>query len=81
MGGWPLGQRWLLWSLGLYLLAALCWLPLLWLQVRIRNQARQALREGRNAELAGQMAWRFRLAELALGLLVAVFVLMVVKPL
>src|SRR5690606_26440325 len=28
VGGWPVGQLWLLWSTGLYLLAALCWLPL-----------------------------------------------------
>ncbi|WP_044871071.1 DUF2269 domain-containing protein [Pseudomonas sp. LFM046] len=81
VGGWPLGQLWLIWSFGLYLAAALCWLPLLWLQVRIRNEARRALREGRIVALAGQMAWRFRLAVLALLLLVAVYGLMVVKPL
>ncbi|MFC5694979.1 DUF2269 family protein [Pseudomonas sp. GCM10022186] len=83
VGGWPLGQLWLLWSAGIYLLAALCWLPLFWLQVRIRNQARQALRDGKPlaSQVAGQMALRSRLAVLALALLVAVYALMVVKPL
>lgn len=83
VAGWPLGQVWLLWSAGLYLLAVICWLPLLWLQVRIRNLARKALRDGtplapRAAEHA---ALHSRLAVLALTLLVAVYALMVIKPL
>ncbi|MDH4582341.1 DUF2269 domain-containing protein [Pseudomonas sp. BN415] len=83
VGGWPLGQLWLLWSVGLYLLAALCWLPLLWLQVRIRNLARRALRDGEPiaSQVAGHVALRCWLAVVALVLLVAVYVLMVVKPL
>lgn len=81
VGGWPIGQSWLLWSAGLYLVAALCWVPLLWLQIRIRNRARRALRDGLAPELASLAAWRFRLASLALLLLIAVYALMVVKPL
>lgn len=83
VAGWPLGQVWLLWSVGLYLLAALCWLPLFWQQVRIRNLARQARRDGTPlaGRAAGHMAVRSRLAVLALALLVAVYALMVVKPL
>lgn len=83
VAGWPLGQVWLLWSAGLYLLAALCWLPLFWLQVRIRNLARQALLAGRPLarQVVGHMAARTWLAVLALALLVAVYALMVVKPL
>ncbi|MGF6693554.1 putative membrane protein [Metapseudomonas resinovorans] len=83
VGGWPMGQLWLLWSAGLYLLAALCWLPLLWLQVRIRNLARRALRDGEPiaSQVAGHVALRCWLAVVALVLLVAVYVLMVVKPL
>jgi uncharacterized membrane protein len=83
VGGWPLGQRWLLWSVGIYLLAALCWLPLLWLQVRIRNLARRALRDGTPLapQVASHLAVRTWLAVLALVLLVVVYALMVVKPL
>lgn len=83
VGGWPVGQFWLLWSTGLYLVAALCWLPLFWLQVRIRNRARQALREGQQSvpSIPAYLAWRNRLAALLLGVLVAVYALMVIKPL
>ncbi|MNG06937.1 hypothetical protein D3C85_551310 [compost metagenome] len=83
VAGWPLGQVWLLWSAALYLLAALCWLPLLWLQVRIRNLARQARRDGTPLarRAADHMVLRSRLAVLALALLVAVYALMVIKPL
>lgn len=83
VGGWPVGQRWLLWSTGLYLLAALCWLPLFWLQVRIRNRARRALRDGQPLApaIAAYLALRTWLAVFLLGVLVAVYALMVIKPL
>ncbi|MDH4565781.1 DUF2269 domain-containing protein [Pseudomonas sp. BN414] len=83
VGGWPLGQRWLLWSVGIYLLAALCWLPLLWLQLRIRNLARQAFRDGTALapQVASHVAARTWLAVIALVLLAVVYALMVIKPL
>lgn len=83
VGGWPLGQLWLLWSAGLYLLAAFCWLPLFWLQVRIRNQARRALRDDQPLAppIAAHLALRFRLAVFVLAVLVVVYALMVIKPL
>lgn len=83
VAGWPLDQRWLLWSVGLYVLAGLCWLPLLWLQVRIRNQARRAFHDGAllAPETVGQLALRLKLSGLALVILLAIFALMVVKPL
>lgn len=78
-----MGQLWLLWSAGLYLLAALCWLPLFWLQVRIRNRARKALRDNQplGPQITAHLAWRVRLAVFVLGVLVAVYALMVIKPL
>ena len=83
VAGWPLSQLWLLWSAGLYGLAGLCWLPLLWLQVRIRNQARQALRDGATlaSETVSHMALRLKLSGLALVILAGIFALMVLKPL
>lgn len=83
VGGWPVGQLWLLWSTGLYLLAALCWLPLFWLQVRIRNRARKALRDSQapGPQIAAHLALRVRLAVFVLGVLVAIHALMVIKPL
>lgn len=45
--GWPLSQGWIAASLGLYFLTGLFWLPVVWIQLRLRNLARQAAAEGR----------------------------------
>ncbi|PNG62142.1 membrane protein, partial [Vibrio vulnificus] len=42
VAGWSLAQGWLLWSLGLYVFAGLCWLPVVWLQIRVRDMAEAA---------------------------------------
>ncbi|MBK8453987.1 MAG: DUF2269 domain-containing protein [Thiofilum sp.] len=39
----PLSTPWIAWSLGLYVLAGLCWLPVVWLQIRMRDLSNQAL--------------------------------------
>jgi uncharacterized membrane protein len=44
--GWPLTQGWLAWSLVLYVLTGLFWVPVVFIQIRMRNLARQAEREG-----------------------------------
>ena len=43
LAGWPLSTGWIAVSLGLYALAALCWLPVVWLQIRMRRLSEQAL--------------------------------------
>ncbi len=35
----PLSTPWLYWSIVLYVLAAACWLPVVWLQMRLRDVA------------------------------------------
>jgi len=40
--GWPLTQGWILASLALYILTGLFWLPVVWIQHRMRNLARMA---------------------------------------
>lgn len=40
--GWPLGERWLLLSLALYVLTGLFWLPVVFIQIELRNLARSA---------------------------------------
>src|SRR5690606_13390649 len=37
--GYPLTEPWLLWSTVAFVLAALCWLPVVWLQMRLRDIA------------------------------------------
>lgn len=44
--GWPLTEGWILLSLGLYVLAGLFWLPVVVIQIRLRDLARDAARDG-----------------------------------
>jgi uncharacterized membrane protein len=44
-GTWP--DRWLLWVALLYAFVGACWLPVVWLQVRLRDAAQQAPTVGR----------------------------------
>ncbi|KQX91349.1 hypothetical protein D9M68_462140 [compost metagenome] len=45
MAGWPLSTPWLALSLGLFVLAGICWLPVVWLQIRMAALAAQAHRD------------------------------------
>jgi uncharacterized membrane protein len=40
------GDNWLLWTMALYLVAGLCWLPVVWLQIRMRDIAAESLAQG-----------------------------------
>jgi len=44
--GWPLTEGWILASFALYALAGACWLPVVWLQYRMRSLAGVAARAG-----------------------------------
>ena len=80
--GLQLDTPWIAWSIGLYLLAGAAWLPVVWMQMRMRNQAQAAVIQG--TELPAQY-WRYLRLWVALGIvaftaLVIVFYLMVAKP-
>jgi uncharacterized membrane protein len=80
--GFPLGSTWIAASIVLYLVAGACWLPVVWMQLRMREMAREAAASG--ASLPARY-WTFFRAWVALGVpafasLVAVFYLMVAKP-
>lgn len=82
IAGFPLTSKWIVASIALYLVAGACWLPVVWMQMRMRDMARQAASSG--AELSARY-WRFLRWWVALGIvaflaLVAVFYLMVAKP-
>jgi uncharacterized membrane protein len=83
LAGFPLSARWIVLSIALYLLAGACWLPVVWMQMKMRDMAVEAVRTG--AALPARY-WRYLRAWVALGViaflsLVAVFYLMVAKPL
>ncbi|MCL2714374.1 MAG: DUF2269 domain-containing protein [Alphaproteobacteria bacterium] len=74
---------WLLGSLVLYLIAGLCWLPVVWIQIRMRQLSAQAAAGGA-AELPPAY-WRHALVWEMLGYpaflaMLAVYFLMVFKP-
>lgn len=81
LAGFPLNQPWLIWSLALYVLAGACWLPVVWLQIRIHRLAEQALRDGTPLPDAAHryMRWWFVLGWPAFGAFVVIFYLMVAK--
>ena len=44
--GWPMTEGWIALSLVLYIVIGLFWLPVLWIQIRLRDMARQADADG-----------------------------------
>jgi uncharacterized membrane protein len=44
--GWRLSEGWVVLSLALYVFVGLFWLPVVWIQVQLRDMARQSAKEG-----------------------------------
>jgi len=82
LAGYPLSSSWLLLSMLLYVLAGLCWVPVVVIQIRMRDLSLQALAAG--DELDGRYVrltriW-FWLGVPAFVALVVVYGLMVFRP-
>ncbi|QHF26423.1 MULTISPECIES: DUF2269 family protein [Pseudomonas] len=82
LAGWPPHQSWLMWSFGLYVFAGICWLPVVWLQIRVHRLAEQALRDGvaMPMKAASYMRWWFGLGWPAFLAFMVIFYMMVAKP-
>jgi uncharacterized membrane protein len=80
--GWSLSEPWLLATYGLYLVAFLCWAPVVWLQKEIRDLAGTALEQGTPLPKLAHTYFRrwFVLGWPAFIALMGVFWLMVAKP-
>jgi uncharacterized membrane protein len=83
IGGFSMSSKWIMWSVGLYALAVVCWLPVVWLQYRLRRTA--AATVANNSEALPPEYWRDFRWWVALGVpaffaFVAIFYLMVAKP-
>ncbi|RJT37506.1 DUF2269 domain-containing protein [Mesorhizobium waimense] len=80
--GWPLSDGWIVLSLVLYVVTGLFWLPVVWIQIRIRNLARQAAIE--NAPLPAEEKRLFRIwfacGFPAFAAVLAILWLMVTRP-
>ena len=78
----PLSSKWIAWSFALYFVATACWLPVVWIQIRMRRLAATAAMDDKPLPPA---YWRFFRIWVLLGIpaffaFVAVFWLMVAKP-
>ena len=80
--GWPVLSGWVALSLALYVFTGLCWLPVVALQLRMRDLARQAAREGVPLPAAYHALFRrwFLLGIPAFAAVLAIVWLMVAKP-
>jgi uncharacterized membrane protein len=80
--GYPISEGWMAIALALYLLAGACWLPVVWLQIRLRDVAAAASSRGtalppvyrRYMRLWVGLGWP------AFTAMLAIFYLMVFKP-
>jgi uncharacterized membrane protein len=80
--GFPLAHGWVAYAIGLYCIAGLCWLPVVWLQMRMRDLARHSDSQGTplpSTYWVYARVW-FWLGVPAFLSLVVVFWLMVAKP-
>ncbi len=81
--GYSLYTPWIFWSLGLYLLAGACWLPVVWLQVKMRDMAAVAVENNEALPETFGLYFRIwtRLGYPAFVSVLIVFALMVFRPL
>lgn len=82
LAGFPLSSTWIVASIALYLLAGAAWLPVVWMQIKMRDMAVAAAANG--TELPQRywffLKWWVSLGIVAFAALVVVFYLMVAKP-
>lgn len=82
IAGWPWRTPWLMASIALYLLAGACWLPVVWLQLRLATMAKEAAAAG---TALPPLYWRYTrywewLGYPAFVAMVGVYFLMAGKP-
>lgn len=82
IAGYSLSSTWIAWTLLLYVLAGVCWLPVVWLQYRMRALAAAALATDQALPAS---YWRYARIWFWLGIpafiaMMAIYALMVFKP-
>jgi len=80
--GWPISTRWIVLSLVLYALAGACWVPVVWLQIRMRRIADDAVARGTGLPPLYRRYFRiwFALGFPAFAAMIGIVALMVLKP-
>lgn len=80
--GFPWTLPWLVAALVIYVLVGACWIPVVWLQMRMRDLARQAVESGRPLPPLYHRCyrWWFALGWPAFAGVLAIYWLMIFKP-
>jgi uncharacterized membrane protein len=80
--GWRLREGWIVASLGLYVLTGACWLPVVWIQLRLRDLAREAAAadEPLPARFDRLYAWWLALGFPAFAAVLGIVWLMLARP-
>jgi uncharacterized membrane protein len=82
LAGFPLTSTWIVVSIALYFLAGAAWLPVVWMQIKMRDMAAAAA--ANSTELPPRywsfLKWWVALGVVAFAALVVIFYLMVAKP-
>ena len=80
--GWSLGEGWIVLSLALYLVTGVFWLPVVFIQLRMRDLARRAAADGTALPQAYHRLYRiwFACGFPAFFAVIVIFWLMLVKP-
>lgn len=80
--GWPVLSGWVGLSLALYIIVGAFWMPVVWMQIRLRNMARLAAREGKALPAAYHRLyrWWFAFGFPAFAAVLAIIWLMLTKP-
>jgi len=80
--GWPLSTGWLVLATGLYIVTGLFWLPVVWIQLRLRDLARAAAASDSELPLAFYGLYRVWVAcgVPAFAAVLAIVWLMLAKP-
>ncbi len=75
-------EFWIAWGLALYLFAGACWIPVVWMQIRMRDMAKISAQTGKPlpAGFWKMDRWWIILGWLAFPAILIVFYLMVFKP-
>ena len=80
--GYAWTDKWIVWGLALYFFAGACWLPVVWMQIKMRDMAKLSLETAvpLPARYWKMDKWWVTLGSLAFPAIVLVFWLMVSKP-
>ena len=82
LDGYPLGEGWIVLSIALYLLTGAFWLPVVWMQMKMRDLAAAAVRENRPLppQYHKLFRWWFAFGFPAFAAVLAIFWLMIARP-